>query len=214
VPEIAAAPLAVFGIFFEFKEISSDRILSAHELEDGNTYELVITTHSGLYRYQIHDLVRVEGFTSTTPNIVFVSKSGEVANLCGEKISSEIITEIIGRVADKEKWIREWCLVLDHEKHCYNFCLEVNEEAQKLDVIKLRQIFEDHLISDTSRIYQIFRQQGLITPAVVTLMKPGWYAAWKKSKMRGGDAGNQLKMPMLCKNVPANEYILKSPLDF
>ena len=41
-------------------------VLGAHEVEDGKHYYLVPTTAAGLYRYDLHDLVRVAGFHRRT----------------------------------------------------------------------------------------------------------------------------------------------------
>lgn len=57
-----------------------------------------MTNYSGLYRYALHDVVRVQGFTGKTPNIFFVNKSVEVANLAAEKISGAVLADLIGRV--------------------------------------------------------------------------------------------------------------------
>ncbi len=49
-------------------------MLGAHELKEGATYFILLTTAFGLYRYHIHDVVRVAGFHNGTPLIEFLSK--------------------------------------------------------------------------------------------------------------------------------------------
>jgi hypothetical protein len=208
IPETPAGPLAIFGVFFEFRTTDgSDEILPAHAVEDGKTYDLIVTTHSGLYRYPMHDLVRVEGFTGNTPNIVFVSKSSEIANLCGEKTPPNTLANVIKDVSSKTFEIANWCLVVDKQNFRYNFCIEPVDEtaATGFDTEKLAQIFEDSLTENAARLYRIFRQQKLIEPATVTLMQPGWHDAWRESRKREGDSGNQIKLPLICDSIPLPE---------
>ena len=49
-------------------------VLAAHEVEEGRNYFILPTTAFGLYRYHIHDVVRVTGFHNGTPLVEFLSK--------------------------------------------------------------------------------------------------------------------------------------------
>ena len=71
----------------------SPSVLGAHELEEGKAYFIVPTTQSGLYRYQISDLVRVRGFLGRTPVVEFLGKGHRFANMTGEKISEHQVTQ-------------------------------------------------------------------------------------------------------------------------
>src|SRR5690606_21757004 len=67
VDDSPAGVLDLFGTFFEFIPAgeldSSDRtVLLAHELVEGQDYPILLTTSSGLYRYEIQDIVRCVGF--------------------------------------------------------------------------------------------------------------------------------------------------------
>ena len=68
-------------------QLSQPTVLQAHEVQEGRSYFIVPTTTFGLYRYQIHDLVRVTGFYNRTPLIEFLSKGSHFANITGEKLS-------------------------------------------------------------------------------------------------------------------------------
>ena len=67
-----AGVLDITTHFFEFiPESEYGRrdpvVLGVDEIEEGDNYFLVPTTANGLYRYNIHDLVRVAGFHGRTP---------------------------------------------------------------------------------------------------------------------------------------------------
>mgnify|MGYP001469496522 CR=1 FL=1 len=84
--------------YFEFiPEAEGDSpqptVLGAHEVKEGATYFILLTTAFGLYRYHIHDLVRVTGFHNGTPLIEFLSKGANFANLTGEKLSEYHVTQ-------------------------------------------------------------------------------------------------------------------------
>ena len=53
----------------------------------GRDYYIVLTTSGGLYRYDIHDVVRCVGFQGQAPLVEFLNKGKNFSNLTGEKIS-------------------------------------------------------------------------------------------------------------------------------
>lgn len=91
----AKAPvLAVRSAFFEFIDSESGQIFQAHQLQLNRTYSLVITTFAGLYRYRLHDLVKVVDFYQQLPCLAFIGKEAIVSDLCGEKLNAGHIKQI------------------------------------------------------------------------------------------------------------------------
>src|SRR5436309_148796 len=72
--------------------------LAAHELKEGEKYYILPTTAFGLYRYHIHDLVRVTGFYNQTPLVEFLSKGAHFGNITGEKLSEYHVTQSMQEV--------------------------------------------------------------------------------------------------------------------
>jgi hypothetical protein len=211
---IPAGPLAIHSGFFEFTSLDDkNTFLTAHQLEDGKIYEIYCTTYSGLYRYAMHDIIKVNGFTGTTPNIQFESKTADFANLCGEKLSPVILNLVIKTASEiTNTSIRHWCLVVDQDKKCYNFCLELTENNNSLtknQVNTIAKIIEKELYGDGTLPYPVFRKQNLINPATVTIMTQGWYKAWFNSKKVTGISSNQIKLPLVCKKIPLEKYLLE-----
>lgn len=91
-------PLAVCSHFFEFAD-ATGHLRLAHELREGETYEVIVTTSGGLWRYRLGDLVRVNGFVEATPSFQFLGRSGNVSDLRGEKLSEAFVAGAIHRVA-------------------------------------------------------------------------------------------------------------------
>jgi len=208
----SAGSLAIFGIFFEFADPGEPRkMLLAHELEDGQVYEIFITTNSGLYRYAIHDLIRVEGFTGTTPNLIFESKSTEVIDICGERTSpTTLINAVSATAAVTGTKLKHWALVLDIKESRYNFCIELESTPAALAAAagNLAAAIEKQLYGAGILPYPTFRQQKHLGPALVTLMQCGWHEARIKAKRKTGDSGNQLKLPLVCPEIPLPDYVI------
>ncbi|MEK6951796.1 MAG: GH3 auxin-responsive promoter family protein, partial [Nanoarchaeota archaeon] len=83
--------LDISSNFYEFipeSEIDSKKptVLTASEIEKGK-YFIIPTTSSGLYRYNIMDLIEVTGFYNQTPIISFLNKGSNISSLTGEKIT-------------------------------------------------------------------------------------------------------------------------------
>jgi len=78
-----AGDLALFGYFFEFLPLGQvdAQPLLTHQLETGAYYEMLITSYSGLYRYNMKDIVCVAGHSGASPRIVFAAKTSETLQL-------------------------------------------------------------------------------------------------------------------------------------
>jgi hypothetical protein len=205
-----AAPLAIHSGFFEFKSQDDGRFLAAHQLEDGALYEIYCTTYSGLYRYAMHDIIRVVGFTGTTPNIQFESKTADFANLCGEKISPRVLESVVERIGERAHiLIDHWCVVINPLEECYHFCFEISEKNSSVIPLpdEIAILLESELYGDGTLPYPVFRKQGLIKSATVTFMNSGWGKAWFDSLKQPGSSINQVKLPLVCDEIPMKKYM-------
>ncbi len=82
----ATGACAPFNCFYEFLPIEQKTMADAQplcmwELEKGNYYEVMITTYSGLYRYNMLDVVKVVDFVGKTPVVLFCGKSSDCIQL-------------------------------------------------------------------------------------------------------------------------------------
>ncbi len=94
----ASGVAAPFACFYEFLPLSGGEPLGMWEVADGGYYELLITTYSGLYRYNLQDIVKIDGFIECTPNLEFCGKSSEVIYANGQKIYGYQLMEAISLV--------------------------------------------------------------------------------------------------------------------
>ena len=92
--------------YFEFvpereRDSSKPVVLEAHELEIGASYDILLTTSSGLSRYDIQDVVECTGFCGTTPLLRFLHKGAHISNLAGEKLTEYQVVQAVSRSANE-----------------------------------------------------------------------------------------------------------------
>lgn len=88
--------------YFEFipveeRDSASPVVLEAHELEVGREYFVLLTSSGGLYRYDIHDVVRCTGFEGQAPYLEFLNKGKNFSSIVGEKLSEYQVIEAVQR---------------------------------------------------------------------------------------------------------------------
>jgi hypothetical protein len=97
-------PVSLLSHFFEFLD-ASERPHCLHEVVPGEEYSLVVTTAGGLYRYRMHDRVRVESLLNATPCLRFLGKEDCVSDRFGEKLDENFVaatvTRVLGRTQDE-----------------------------------------------------------------------------------------------------------------
>lgn len=94
IPFADGHPLAVCSHYFEFID-GQGRILPAHDLRENETYEVIVTTFGGLWRYRLGDSVQVTGFIEKTPSLKFLGRTENVSDLFGEKLSESFVAAAI-----------------------------------------------------------------------------------------------------------------------
>lgn len=204
-PGISAGPLAIQSYFFEFQPLSGGEPVMAHELKDGEEYNLLITNYSGLYRYQMHDIVGVKGFTGQNPNIQFVSKTRDIANIAGEKLSGAFLSDVVRQTlaARQLRW-RHFCVVADSENHRYIFCIEPEGKAPDADWLS---DVDKALIAQVAAYQFLREEQHLIQNPRLMVMSAGWMDQLYAERLRPGVNTSQIKLPVVCDQVPFPDMI-------
>lgn len=104
-PNQAGGLLTTFGYFYEFLPIGQKEPVLLKDTRDGEKYELVMTSYSGFYRYNIHDIVKITVNPDESRNIEFICKSGDKVIIGGNVLYSSDLTEVI-EAYEKEHSIR------------------------------------------------------------------------------------------------------------
>jgi hypothetical protein len=103
--------------FYEFIpadefENSHPTVLEAHELVEGESYYILLTNSGGLFRYNIHDVVKCVGFMGQTPLLTFLHKGAHCSSITGEKLTEyQVATAVREGFADLNRPVETVMLV-------------------------------------------------------------------------------------------------------
>lgn len=95
----AAGVPALHSHFFEFLEWPGGNCRLVHELEQGRSYEVLLTTSGGLWRYRLGDVVIVAGMERNTPRLRLEGRADGVCDLRGEKLNPLFVARIFAEAA-------------------------------------------------------------------------------------------------------------------
>ncbi len=76
------------------------RFVDLGQLVEGEEYYIFVTTRSGLYRYDINDIVVAGPSVGATPTLSFVQKGRGVTNITGEKLTESHLLRVVPPLLD------------------------------------------------------------------------------------------------------------------
>jgi hypothetical protein len=201
----AGGVLDVTSHYFEFLpegEADSHQPVAvpAHEVEEGKTYYILPTTAFGLYRYHIHDLVRVTGFHNRTPLVEFLSKGAHFANLTGEKLSEYQVSHAMRDVlAELGLTLGTYSLApcWDDEQPYYGLFVERPDVDGPGQGPRLVELLERRL-RQANVEYDAKRASRRLGPVRLALLPAGAWQTWDRARLaRTGGNLEQYKHPCL-----------------
>lgn len=167
------------------------RALFADELEVGGTYQILLTTPSGFYRYAINDVIEVVGMHGGAPLIQFLRKGRDVVNIHGEKVSAnQVIASMAVAAAAIGAKISHFMFVPDVEKSRY--CLHVEFEGEAANMHRLADTFDAEL-GTLNYLYKGARHNAVLKPCVVHVMRTGWFNSIAQAQVAAGMRDTQFK---------------------
>ena len=177
VVEANASVLAINSGFYEFVD-SDEGIHLAHELEEGGVYRVIMSNHSGLYRYELGDQVRVVGHLAATPLLEFLGRSGNVSDICGEKLSEAFVQGLLG---DADGFAMLFPCISDQSG--YRLVLD---EAQysEVEARRLATQLDQRLTRNPQYAYA--RQLGQLMPLIALRVAAPWdrYVQYEGKRQR------------------------------
>ncbi|MBF0595517.1 MAG: GH3 auxin-responsive promoter family protein [Candidatus Omnitrophica bacterium] len=102
--------------FFEFLD-KEGNIHLAHQLQKGGTYTVIVTTSGGLYRYNTHDDVQVNGFYHGLPVLEFIGRSNNTGDFFGEKLSESFVSMSCQQIFEQERIAPVFFVVIFDKTH-------------------------------------------------------------------------------------------------
>lgn len=199
--EGAGGVLAIMTNFFEF--IPKDEIdnkgapaLLCSEIEVGKEYFIIVTTPGGLYRYNIDDVIRVNGFYNNTPVIEFVQKGLATSSLSGEKLYESQVNNALTNVLRKTGlFVKFFCAIPKHASgpH-YEFLTEFSNSRPTMEQKKdfLRKLDEE--LGRENREYLYTRQSQTLSGPVLKIAEDGEYERYRVQRIQQGAHDGQFKI--------------------
>ncbi|MFH0731690.1 MAG: GH3 auxin-responsive promoter family protein [Candidatus Omnitrophota bacterium] len=198
-----AGILTIDSNFYEFvieEDIKKEKqqYLTVSELEKDKQYCIYLTTPSGLYRYNIADIIRVVGLYNKTPLIEFIQKAQNVSSVTGEKLYESHVIDAMNKARETTGLDMEFfccCLERKIPPH-YSFLIEFIGEPTHSQKKGFLMSMEDNL-SRVNIEYKLKRlSQRLDCPKLVVLEK-GSFEKFHKSKLQFSRHDGQFKYSLL-----------------
>jgi sterol desaturase/sphingolipid hydroxylase (fatty acid hydroxylase superfamily) len=197
--------------FYEFVpktdwEKGNPLFLLLDQLEQGKDYYIFITTQSGLFRYQMDDIIRMTGLYNKTPVLRFIQKGKGITSITGEKLYEIQIIDAIESCCKKMNMARPFFMALANKnKSCYEVFIESNIMDKRFAEDLDRKLAEINLE------YEAKRKSGRLHSIELSLLKPGTSEAYKLHMIQSGQREGQYK-PLLLQyketfDFPIEDYV-------
>ncbi len=206
----SAGILTVTTSFYEFvpveefaalKSPGSCRFLTADQLEDGREYYVFVTTTGGLYRYNMNDIVRVEGFYNRTAQIVFVRKGRGMTNITGEKLSANQVIDAVRSGCNRcGLAVVHFRAEADVDNSRYVLRVEFCEPVGREKARGFLGCFDEHL-KLVNIEYRCKRNSMRLADPVLHMMRNGWYDKDQCRRVENGGRAFQSKADVLVGSV-------------
>ncbi len=183
--------------------------LEAHELKEGENYFIVLTTSAGLYRYDIADLVRCEGYEGQSPRLTFVNKAKHFSNITGEKLSEHQVVQAMRETfeeLDLPTCTFTLAPVIQNDRPRYRLLLTPGVQAEKgasLGAVMQRRLEALNIE------YRDKCQSGRILPIEVFVLPSGTWRALREARSRQRGNFEEFKHPCLTNDIHFVEKLPK-----
>ena len=213
-PGYVITPHAAFFEFIPAGEIDADTptTLDLTSLSVGESYEIVVTTVAGLYRYRLGDVVKCIGYYNQSPIIEFLYRQGSLLNFYYEKVTENTV---LAALTEAIKILGNDCQIVDYTTRMefaqqpwrYVIYVEVSQIFETLPDLKQCQVKMEQLICDMNKTYLELRQANSIGLLEFKLVKNGAFERLKNQIILQGASETQFKMPRLVKNSTLTDFL-------
>lgn len=209
--------LEITSSFFEFVPVDemdspNPTVLESHELQEGKDYYILLTTASGLYRYNIYDVVRCVGWHEKTPVLAFLNKGAHFSNLTGEKLSEHQVTRSVeAALSETRMKLTAYSLApcWDDEMPYYGLFVEEGDFVNRKEAERFVAAVERQLRQNNSE-YKEKRDTHRLAAVRLQLIPTGTWKKWDHQRLvRTGGTAEQYKHPCL---IPSTDFQQEMPV--
>ena len=172
--------------------------LQLDELELGKRYCAYVTTYSGLYRYNMNDLVEVGGYYRKTPTVHMISKVNGIVSMTGEKLYEPQFIQAVHEAEKKTKIKTKFFVgFADVEQSLYHFYFEfVNDEIRQEEADAFAKVVDEQL-QKINIEYEAKRSSFRLHEPVAHILQSNAYARFKTACLKDGFRDGQFKFNLL-----------------
>jgi hypothetical protein len=198
--------------FFEFVPVEEHgkpeaTVLEAHELETGRDYFILLTTSGGLYRYDIHDVVRCTGYLGQAPMLEFLNKGKSFSSLTGEKISEHQVIRATKRSLQELSLPFDFFTVAPVMGEVPQYVLLAERRLHGGRQAELAHSVQTHL-AELNEEYASRCASGRLLPLAVREVPEGTWVARRQEKTRERGNFEEYKHPYLVSELDFAEKAL------
>jgi hypothetical protein len=189
--------------YYEFVEESQlnkphKQFLQIYELEQGKRYCAYVTTYSGLFRYNMNDLVEVGGKFYNTPTVHMVSKVNGIVSMTGEKLYEPQFIDAVHK-AEELMGIKTKFFVgfADIRESRYHFYYEFVDESIDQTMADEFTRVVDRKLQEINNEYESKRASFRLKEPRTHILLSNAYSRFKASCLRDGFRDGQFKFNLL-----------------
>ena len=195
----------LFPHFHYYEFVSEDELdkpnkhfLQLDELELGKRYCAYVTTYSGLYRYNMNDLVEVGGFYRKTPTVHMISKVNGIVSMTGEKLYEPQFIQAVHEAEKKTKIKTKFFVgFADVEQSLYHFYFEfANEDIRQAEADAFAKVVDEQL-QKINIEYEAKRSSFRLHEPKAHILQSNAYARFKTACLKDGFRDGQFKFNLL-----------------
>ncbi|NEQ87171.1 MAG: GH3 auxin-responsive promoter family protein, partial [Moorea sp. SIO2I5] len=198
--------LAIKSGFFEFIpqeewNEKQPKILLPDQVKVGEYYRILVTNYSGLYRYDIGDVVEVVGFYEQTPLIVFRHRLGGLLSSTTEKTNEFHVAQVMQQLQQEfDLPLENFCITLSEHEIPPHYL--VNIELSPGHTLSDPQAFLAHFdrtLKEIHASYEIKRRHQIPSPRL-RILATGSFATVRQRLIQRGMPESQLKFTHISEN--------------
>lgn len=190
-PGSDVGPLNVFGGFFEFLPLDGGDPVEMRDLQVGKLYEVMVTTYSGLCRYNLHDIIRVDGFRGETACIEFRGRAAEVIKVNDTSLYGFEFCDLVLGVLDSEDAIAS----------VFQAFVENGAQGEELSVVVEFYREPTDRVAFAAKLKAAMEQVGIASGKVYVVCK-GYRRNLYLSLMQLGLIVQSMKLPVVAAKLP------------
>jgi hypothetical protein len=195
--ETNGSVIQVRNAFFEFtpceEEDAPKTFLMAHQLEQGRRYFVYITTFSGLYRYDMNDILEVVGHFNQVPILKFIHKGKGITSLQGEKLSELQLIEAVKSASAESGIDHEFFIgFADALESRYDLYLELRGSPDDSQVQAFGESV-DRALARMNEEYEAKRKSMRLGPVRVVTLGEKSFDRYRMLRLEEGAQEGQLK---------------------